>query len=133
MNCNNASAPKLKRVLSLWHLLVYGMIIMQVAAPVPIFGLLEKRSDGHAVTAVLIAMVAMMITAISYGRMAMLYPMAGSAYTYVARSIQSPPGLSDRLVHVPGLPDHPADQRDHPRAGDPTPTSLGFPFPCSRC
>jgi amino acid transporter len=83
----NASAPRLKLVLSLSHLLVYGMIIMQVAAPVPIFGLLEKRSDGHAVTTVLIAMVAMMITAISYGRMAILYPMAGSAYTYVARSI----------------------------------------------
>jgi putrescine importer len=81
------SAPKLKRVLRLSHLLVYGMIIMQVVAPIPIFGQLEKRSDGHAVTVVLIAMVAMMITAISYGRMAMLYPMAGSAYTYVARSI----------------------------------------------
>jgi putrescine importer len=79
--------PRLKRVLSLRDLLVYGMIIMQVAAPVPIFGLLEKRSDGHAVTTVLIAMVAMMITAVSYGRMARLYPMAGSAYTYVARSI----------------------------------------------
>jgi amino acid transporter len=84
---SGASAPKLRRVLSLSHLLVYGMIIMQVAAPVPIFGQLEQRSDGHAVTVVLIAMVAMMITAVSYGRMAMLYPMAGSAYTYVARSI----------------------------------------------
>jgi putrescine importer len=83
----STTTPKLRRVLTLSHLLVYGMIIMQVAAPVPIFGLLEKRSDGHAVTTVLIAMVAMMITAISYGRMAMLYPMAGSAYTYVARSM----------------------------------------------
>jgi len=83
----SASAPRLKRVLTLSHLLVYGMIIMQVVAPIPIFGLLEERSDGHAVTTVLIAMVAMMITAISYGRMAMLYPVAGSAYTYVARSI----------------------------------------------
>jgi putrescine importer len=83
----STSPPKLQRVLRLPHLLIYGMIIMQVVAPVPIFGQLEKRSDGHAVTVVLIAMVAMMITAVSYGRMAMLYPMAGSAYTYVARSI----------------------------------------------
>ena len=81
-----AAAPSLKRVLGLWDLLVYGMIIMQVVAPVPIFGLLEKRSDGHAMMTVLVAMVAMMITAISYGRMAMLYPMAGSAYTYVGRT-----------------------------------------------
>jgi putrescine importer len=79
-------APKLKRVLGLWDLLIYGMIIMQVVAPVPIFGLLEKRSDGHALMTVLVAMVAMMITAISYGRMAILYPMAGSAYTYVGRT-----------------------------------------------
>jgi amino acid transporter len=82
-----AAVPKLKRVLGLSDLLVYGMIIMQVVAPIPIFGQLEKRSDGHAATVVLIAMVAMMITAVSYGRMAMLYPMAGSAYTYVARSV----------------------------------------------
>ena len=82
-----AVAPKLKPVLGLSDLLVYGMIIMQVVAPIPIFGQLEKRSDGHAATVVLIAMVAMMITAVSYGRMAMLYPMAGSAYTYVARSV----------------------------------------------
>jgi putrescine importer len=71
----------------LWDLLIYGMIIMQVVAPVPIFGLLEQRSNGHSVTTVLVAMVAMMLTAISYGRMAILFPMAGSAYTYVGRTL----------------------------------------------
>ncbi len=82
-----ASDPRrLKRVLSLPDLLIYGLILMQVVAPVPIFGLLEQRSDGHSVTTVLVAMVAMMITAVSYGRMAHLYPMAGSAYTYVGRT-----------------------------------------------
>jgi len=79
--------PRLKRVLGLWDLVVYGMIIIQVVAPIPIFGLVQQRSNGHAVTTILAAMVAMMLTAISYGRMASLYPMAGSAYTYVARSI----------------------------------------------
>ena len=33
------------------------------------------------------ALLGMMITAISYGRMAVVYPMAGSAYSYVARTI----------------------------------------------
>ncbi len=80
-------APRLKRVLTLWDLIIYGMIIVQIVAPVPIAGLLEQRSDGHAVTVVLIALVGMMITAISYGRMAVVYPMAGSAYSYVARGI----------------------------------------------
>jgi amino acid transporter len=39
------------------------------------------------VTAVLIGMVAMLFTAISYGRMANAYPSAGSAYSYVSREI----------------------------------------------
>ena len=84
---SNFQPQRLRRVLSLRDLLVYGMVIMQVVAPVPIFGLLEQRSDNHAVTTVLLAMVAMMITAVSYGRMAILYPMAGSAYTYVGRAL----------------------------------------------
>jgi len=84
----SSSEPRqLKRVLNLRDLLIYGMVIMQVVAPIPIFGLLEQRSNNHAVTIVLIAMVAMIITAISYGRMAILYPMAGSAYTYVGRAL----------------------------------------------
>jgi amino acid transporter len=41
------------------------------------------------VTTLLIAMVAMMLTAISYGRMASLYPSAGSAYTYVGKGLNS--------------------------------------------
>jgi putrescine importer len=77
----------LRRVLTLRDLLVYGMIIMQVVAPIPIFGLLEQRSNNHAVLTVLVAMLAMVITAVSYGRMATLYPMAGSAYTYVGRAL----------------------------------------------
>jgi len=82
-----AAAPRLQRVLGLWDLIVYGMVIIQVVAPIPIFGLVQQRSNGHAVTTILAAMVAMMLTAVSYGRMASLYPMAGSAYTYVARGI----------------------------------------------
>jgi len=39
------------------------------------------------VTAILIAMVAMLFTAMSYGRMARAYPSAGSAFTYVAQEI----------------------------------------------
>jgi amino acid transporter len=51
------------------------------------FGALSDRGHGHVVTAILIAMVAMLCTAVSYGRMARVYPSAGSAFTYVAREI----------------------------------------------
>lgn len=77
----------LKRVLTLRDLLIYGMIILQVVGPLPTFGFLAQRSNNHAVLTALIALVPMLITAISYGRMAHLYPMAGSAYTYVGRSL----------------------------------------------
>jgi len=63
------------------------MIILQVVGPLPTFGILEQRSNNHAVITALIAMLPMVITAVSYGRMARLYPMAGSAYTYVGRSL----------------------------------------------
>ncbi|PYU07670.1 MAG: amino acid transporter [Acidobacteria bacterium] len=52
-----------------------------------VFGVLSDRGRGHVVTAILIAMVAMLFTGISYGRMARVYPSAGSAFTYVAQEI----------------------------------------------
>ena len=52
-----------------------------------VFGVLSNRGRGHVVTTILIAMVAMLFTAISYGRMARAYPSAGSAFTYVGQEI----------------------------------------------
>ncbi len=85
---NSAPAiPRLRRVLGLWDLIFYGIVIIQPIAPVPLFGVAQERSRGHIIDTILIAMVAMMITAFSYGRMAALYPAAGSAYTYVGRGL----------------------------------------------
>ncbi len=78
---------KLKRVLSLNDLIIYGIILIQPVAALPLFGHANNISRGHAVTSILIAMVAMIFTAISYGRMANRYPEAGSAYTYVGKSL----------------------------------------------
>jgi putrescine importer len=74
---------KLKRALTVWDLVFYGLIVIQPTAPMPIFGVVSQVAKGHVVTTVLIAMVAMLLTAVSYGRMARVYPSAGSAYTYV--------------------------------------------------
>jgi putrescine importer len=75
--------------LSLWDLVIYGIILIQPTAPMPLFGIVSQEARGHVVTALLIAMCAMLFTAISYGRMARAYPSAGSAYTYVGREIHS--------------------------------------------
>jgi putrescine importer len=81
------AAQRLRRVLTLWDLVFYGIVLIQPIAPVPLFGVVQERSHGYIVDTILIAMFAMMATAFSYGRMASLYPSAGSAYTYVGRAI----------------------------------------------
>lgn len=82
-----ASVSSLRRVLGLKDLILYGIILIMPIAPVPLYGIAQKLSNGHAVTTILLAMVAMMLTAFSYGRMAAKYPAAGSAYTYVGRGL----------------------------------------------
>ncbi len=82
-----ASPVRLNRVLSLWDLIIIGIVIVQPIAPMGIFGVISNEAGGHVVTTMLIAMVAMLFTAISYGKMARAYPSAGSAYTYVGREI----------------------------------------------
>lgn len=82
-----AQELRLRKVLGLWDLIFYGMVLIQPTAPIPLFGVAQKLSNGHTVTTILIAMFAMIITAFSYGRMAALYPSAGSAYTYVGRTL----------------------------------------------
>src|ERR1700716_3630495 len=83
----STSAPRLRRTLTLWDLIFYGIVLIQPIAPVPLYGVAQKLSDGHFVTIILIALFAMLITAVSYGRMGALYPTAGSAYTYVGRGL----------------------------------------------
>ncbi len=81
------SVPGLRRTLKLHHLILYGVIIIQPTAPMSIYGVVSNAARGHVVTTILIAMVAMLFTAVSYGRMARVYPSAGSAFTYVGKEI----------------------------------------------
>lgn len=80
-------APQLRRVLTLWDLLFYGIVVIQPTAPLPVYGVVSTVAQGHVATTILIGMLAMVLTAISYGRMANAYPQAGSAYTFVGKGI----------------------------------------------
>lgn len=82
-----AQSIELKRSLHLGQLIVMGIIFVQPTAPMPPYGAIHVVGHGHVVTAVLIAMFAMLCTAVSYGRMARAYPAAGSAYTYVSKEV----------------------------------------------
>jgi putrescine importer len=82
-----SGVQRLRRTLTLWDLIFYGIVLIQPIAPVPLYGIAQKLSDGHFVTIILIVLVGMLITAVSYGRMGTLYPQAGSAYTYVGKGL----------------------------------------------
>lgn len=90
MTAEAVAAPgetRLKRTLTLWDLVFYGIVIIQPTAPMSLFGVVSVEARGHVVTTILIGLVGMLLTAISYGRMARAYPSAGSAFAYVSQSI----------------------------------------------
>ena len=93
---SNGTPQKLSRVLGLWDVVFFGMMIVSPMAPVPLFGLTQKLSHGFAATCILLSMGAMVITAVSYGRMASIYPSSGSAYAYISR------GLNPHLGFIVG-------------------------------
>ena len=100
---STTGTPRLRRVLTLWDLIFYGIVLIQPIAPVRLFGVVQERSHGFIVDTILIAMFAMMVTAFSYGRMAAIYPSAGSAYTYVGRGNPKIKGLRISLPRHRGL------------------------------
>ncbi len=83
----------LKRVLSRRGLILYGLVILTPTAAYPVFGIVQNASKGHATLCYLIAMVAMMFTAASYGKMASAFPSAGSTYAYVQHALNQHVGF----------------------------------------
>ncbi len=81
------AAPTLKRTLGLRSLVLFGLAYMTPLIVLGIFGVIAETTNGASASAYLVALVAMLFTASSYGRMAAAYPQSGSAYTYVRRSI----------------------------------------------
>jgi len=88
-----AAALHLHRVLSLGDLIFVGIVIIQPVAAVTLFGIAEQLSGGHTADTLLAGMVPILLTAVSYGRLAALYPAAGSAYTYAAQAINPSAGF----------------------------------------
>ena len=79
--------PHLRRVLTRADLILYGLVILSPTAPYPVFGIVQDLSHGHAPLSYLVAMVGMLFTAASYGKMSGAFPSAGSTYTYTQRSL----------------------------------------------
>jgi putrescine importer len=86
-------ATSLRRVLSRRDLILYGLVILTPTAPYPVYGIVQQLSNGHAALGYLVAMVAVLFTAASYGKMSGAFPTAGSTYTYVRRSLNEHVGF----------------------------------------
>ncbi len=84
---NGTDQPRLRRVLSRSDLVIYGLTILTPTAAYPVFGIVQDISHGHAALAYMVAVVAMLFTAASYGNMAAAFPSAGSTYTYARRAL----------------------------------------------
>jgi amino acid transporter len=78
---------ELRRSLGLWDLLAYGLVFITPIAPVSVFGIVFNASHGMVPLVYVIGLVAMIFVALSYMAMADAFPVAGSVYTYAARSL----------------------------------------------
>jgi amino acid transporter len=83
----------LKRTLGLGSVVLFGLAYMAPMIVLGTFGVLAQDSAGVVPTAYLLALIAMLFTAISYGRLAGQFPVAGSAYTYSRKAIDSRVGF----------------------------------------
>lgn len=77
----------LKRSLSLSHVVTMGLAWMSPMIFFTSFGVLHEGSSGMLLAAYMLAFVAIVFTAASYGQMARAFPVAGSAYTYVSKAM----------------------------------------------
>lgn len=78
---------KLRRNLGLWAIVGLGLGYMTPTVVFDTFGIVSGETDGAVPMAYLVALIVMSFTAISYGRMVIAYPSAGSAFTYVRESM----------------------------------------------
>lgn len=78
---------QLARTLGLWSIVGLGLGYMTPTIVFDTFGIVSTETGNVVPAAYLLALVAMVFTAISYGRMTRVFPSAGSAYTYTSETI----------------------------------------------
>ena len=82
-----AERTELKRTLKLPTLVCQGLAYLCPACVLMYYGIINVLTDGHFPLVLIVAGVAMTLTALSYAKMCRKYPVAGSVYSYVSRSI----------------------------------------------
>src|SRR5215471_16846959 len=84
---------ELKRSLSLVDLIIYGLVYINIVAPLTTFGIVFNESRGMVPLIYVVGAIAMTFTALSYVTMSRAFPVAGSVYAYAARGIGESAGF----------------------------------------
>ncbi len=106
----NTSRVELRKTLTLVPVVMMGLAYMQPMTLFDTFGIVSGMTDGHVPTAYAFALIAILFTALSYGKLVRRYPSAGSAYTYAQKSISPTVRLYGGLVLAARLPVRADDQ-----------------------
>ena len=92
MSANASAAPatqrvQLRKTLTLVQVVMMGLAYLQPMTIFDTFGIVSGLTDGHVATAYIFALIAVLFTAVSYGKLVQRFPSAGSAYTYAQKAI----------------------------------------------
>lgn len=85
---NQLGDVKLKRTLTLPLIIMFGLAYLAPTVVFNYYGLFTPSTGGMYTLSLCITAVVMILTAYSYTQMVKAYPSAGSAYTYVNKSVQ---------------------------------------------
>src|SRR5262245_39252775 len=83
----------LKRSLGLWAIVGLGLGYMTPTVLFDTFGIVTKQTHGVVPLAYLVALVVMMFTAVSSGRVTRAFPTAGASYTFAREAIHAKVGF----------------------------------------
>ena len=82
-----SSHPRLQKTLLLWHVVIIGLAYIQPMTLLDTFGMVSRDSLQHVPASYFVALLAVLLTSLSYGHMIRRYPSSGSAYTYAQKAI----------------------------------------------
>ncbi|MDR0806109.1 MAG: APC family permease [Enterobacteriaceae bacterium] len=78
---------QLKRSLKLWQIVIIGLAYLTPMTVFDSFVIVSGKTEGHVPSAYILALAAVLFTALSYGKLVRQFPEAGSAYTYAQKAI----------------------------------------------
>ena len=87
----SSDQPKLRKIMSVSDMVVYGLIFMVPIAPFGIYGGIFSESGGMPTLVYIVGTAAMAFTALSYASLGREFPVSGSVYAYASRAVN--PGV----------------------------------------